>query len=110
MARTLERHAPPSGVNAMRRPVGRRMSLQLAVVLGILVQVVLDVTIFCLRRASHFVGRALDLLRGTANGFARDFLNLSSRLFDSSFHLIFVNAHKLKSPADIAGERPTRMT
>ena len=92
----------------MRHPPGGAWRQSLAIGFRIFVQVVLDVTVFCLRGPRRLVRRALDLLRGTANRFAGDFLNFSRRFLDSSFHLIFIDAHGL-SPAKIAGERPTRL-
>jgi hypothetical protein len=76
--------------------------------LRILVHVVLDITVLGLRGANRFIDCALHLLRGAANCFAGDFLNLARSFLGSALNLIFVNAHNL-SPTHIAGERPARL-
>src|ERR1700732_351207 len=79
----------------------------LAALLGILVHFVLDVAVLGLHSPGPFTHSAFHLLRGAANRFAGDFLNLSGGFFGSSLDLIFVNAHEL-APTLIAGKRPTR--
>ena len=54
------------------------MAICSATLLGILVHIVLNVTVLGLRCANRFINRAFHLLRGAANCFACDFLNLAS--------------------------------
>jgi hypothetical protein len=87
----------------MRYSDEQRMAFCLAALFRILVHVILDVAIFCLRGTRRLFDRAFDLLRSAADGFAGDFLNFSCRFFDSPFDLIFVDAHAYllrNSPAD----------